>query len=85
MVTIREILNKLKWTNQLHNYVLIYLSRGHEGNVREIDLESLVGVYSNGFEYMEQGKVKYIPYHRVIEIRSKDGRTVLISRRHVLK
>ena len=84
MKTIRDILNKLKWTNQLDKYVLIYLSRGEPGNVHMVDLSSLVEVGKNGFTYVENGVTKYIPYHRVVEIRSKDGSEILIRRQHIL-
>lgn len=77
MVTIREILNKLKWTNQLNNYVLIYISRGAPGNEEVLDLSRIVSISRDGFMFVSKdGKETYIPYHRVIEIRDKDGNTI---------
>ena len=80
MVTIRDILNKLKWTGRLQDYVLVYVSRGEERNEHVVDLANLVEIGKHGFSYIENGVVRYIPYHRVIEIRSKDGKEVLIRR-----
>ncbi len=80
MVTIRDILNRLKWTNSLDRYELVYVSRGEPNNEKIIDLSTIVEVCKNGFVYVENGFRKYIPYHRVIEIRSKDGKEILIRR-----
>jgi len=80
MVTIRDILNKLKWTNKLDNYELVYISRGERNNEHVVDLSTLVEVGKNGFTYLENGIPRYIPYHRVIEIRSKDRKEILIKR-----
>jgi len=81
VVTIRDILNKLKWTNRLHECELVYISRGEPNNEKVIDLSTIVEVCRNGFTYVENGREKYIPYHRVIEIRTKDGREVFIKRK----
>ena len=80
MVTIRDILNKLKWTNQLDKYELVYISRGEPGNIHVVDLSTITEIRRDGFKYIENEVEKYIPYHRVIEIRSKDGKEVLIKR-----
>ncbi|MFB6469855.1 MAG: DUF504 domain-containing protein [Vulcanisaeta sp. AZ3] len=82
MVTIRDILNKLKWTNQLDNHMLIYVSRGSPNNEEVIDLSRLTAISRDGFTYVgKDGRETYIPYHRVVEIRRKDG--VVIFRRNV--
>ncbi len=80
VTTIRDILNKLKWTNTKDRYILIYRSRGEPNDQHVVDLANLIEVGRNGFSYIENGHVKYIPYHRVIEVRSKDGKEILIRR-----
>jgi uncharacterized protein (UPF0248 family) len=80
MVTIREILNRLKWTNQLDNYVLVYVSRGSLNNEELIELSRIVTIGRDGFTFVSSsGRETYIPYHRVVEIRGKDG-TVIFRR-----
>ncbi len=80
MVTIRDILNKLKWTNQLDNYVLIYVSRGSPNNEEVLELSRITVISRDGFMFVSRdGKETYIPYHRVVEIRRKDG-TVIFHR-----
>lgn len=82
MVTIREILNKLKWTNQMGDYVLVFVSRGSPNNEEVIDLSRVVSISRDGFTYISgSGRETYIPYHRVVEIRRKDG--TVIFRRNV--
>ncbi|WP_054857094.1 DUF504 domain-containing protein [Vulcanisaeta sp. JCM 16159] len=82
MVTIREILNKLKWTNQIDNYVVIFVSRGSPNNEEIIDLSRIISISRDGFTYISNsGRETYIPYHRVVEIRHKNG--TVIFRRNV--
>ena len=82
MVTIREILNKLKWTNQINNYVVIFISRGSPNNEEVIDLSRIVSISRDGFTYISSsGRETYIPYHRVVLIKRKDG--TVIFRRNV--
>ncbi len=80
MVTIRDVLNKLKWTNQINNYVVVYVSRGSPNNEEVIELSRVITISRDGFTYMgDRGRETYIPYHRVIEIRHRDG-TVIFHR-----
>ncbi|WP_238375162.1 DUF504 domain-containing protein [Vulcanisaeta thermophila] len=82
MVTIREVLNKLKWTNQLGNYVVVYISRGSPNNEEVLDLSRVVNIGRDGFTFIGSGgRETYIPYHRVVEIRRKDG--TVVFRRNV--
>ena len=82
MATIREILNKLKWTNQIDDYVLVFISRGSPNNEEVIDLSKVISISRDGFTYISgNGKETYIPYHRVILIKRKDG--TVIFRRNV--
>ncbi|MGC9180286.1 MAG: DUF504 domain-containing protein [Vulcanisaeta sp.] len=81
MVTIRDILNKLKWTNQLDNYVLIYVSRGSPNNEEGLELSRITVISRDGFMFVSRdGKETYIPYHRVVEIRRKDNGAVIFRR-----
>ncbi|WP_243675308.1 DUF504 domain-containing protein [Vulcanisaeta distributa] len=62
MVTIREILNKLKWTNQIDNYVVIFVSRGGSPNNEEVvDLSRIISISRDGFTYINNsGRETYI-------------------------
>jgi len=74
MVTIRELLNKLKWTGKLSGYELVYISRGSPGNEEVLSLDRVTRISRDGFLFLnEDGSETYIPYHRVLEIRRKDG------------
>jgi uncharacterized protein (UPF0248 family) len=80
MVTIKDVLNKLKWTDQLSNHVLVYVSRGSPNNEETIDLSRIITIGRDGFTFINNdGRETYIPYHRVVEIRNKDG-TVIFHR-----
>ncbi|BDR93523.1 DUF504 domain-containing protein [Vulcanisaeta souniana] len=80
MVTIRDVLNKLKWTNQINNYIVVYVSRGSPNNEEVVELSRVIMISKDGFTYISnRGRETYIPYHRVIEIRHRDG-TVIFHR-----
>jgi uncharacterized protein (UPF0248 family) len=73
---IRNILNKLKWTGQRGS--IVYINRGSPGDVAEISTEDLEEIGRGGFTTKSGA---YIPYHRVVEIRDGEGRTLLKRRR----
>ena len=74
-------MNKLRWTGRLGECELVYISRGEPNNEKIVDLSTIVEICKNGFVYVENGYRIYIPYHRVIEIRTKDRKEVFIRRK----
>ncbi|WP_243681292.1 RNA repair domain-containing protein [Vulcanisaeta souniana] len=53
MVTIRDVLNKLKWTNQINNYIVVYVSRGGSPNNEEVvELSRVIMISKDGFTYI---------------------------------
>ncbi|RLF12430.1 MAG: DUF504 domain-containing protein [Thermoprotei archaeon] len=80
MVTVREMLNKLKWSLGLGGYQVVIVHRGAPGDVKVIAGSSIKEVGRYFFVYEENGVEVQIPYHRVLEVRSVEGE-VLFRRR----
>jgi len=81
----RSILNKLLWDSRIdrRDYEIVYESRGAPEGVERVSALFLSKVFSRGFEYEVEGKRKYIPFHRILEIRNvRTGEVVYKSRRH---
>jgi hypothetical protein len=82
VVTIRDLLNKLKWTSGLEGHELVYVSRGSPGNEEVLDLARIINIGRDGFTFLSNdGRETYIPYHRVVEIRRRGG--AVLFRRNV--
>lgn len=73
MLTIREILNKLKWHLNLSDYFIKIIHRGSPNNVKVIPGSKVTSIKSSYFIYVEDGKEVLIPFHRILEITSKNG------------
>ncbi len=83
----RSILNKLLWDSRVNrgDYEIVYESRGAPGEVERVSARFLLKVFSRGFEYEAGGGRKYIPFHRIIEIRNiRTGEVLYRSRRRGL-
>jgi len=63
-----QVLNKLKWTGQLHEAEIIILHRGPLENRKTIPGKSISEVKKSYFLYHVQGKEMFIPLHRVQRI-----------------
>lgn len=81
---IRDFLNKLMWDprEKPEEYSIIYVSRGEPNDRATVNCSKITKVYHRGFEYTsESGRVLYIPFHRIIEIR-KGKKVIFKSPRH---
>ncbi len=63
------------------DYTISYTSRGSEGDRDEVRGSELVKVYLRGFEVNRSGKITYIPFHRVLEVKNEVTGEVLYNRR----
>ncbi len=81
MVTIREVLNKLKWTGAAGDFEVTYVSRGAPGDEVTMPASSILELLHDGFVVELEGGRTYIPYHRVVLIRSRKGEVLLDRRR----
>ncbi|MDY6966811.1 MAG: RNA repair domain-containing protein [Halobacteriota archaeon] len=72
---IRELLNKIKWTDKLENYEIEILHRGAPKDRKIIPGERITEIRKGYFSYQNRMEVT-IPYHRVREIRRKDGEII---------
>lgn len=76
MVTIREVLNRIKWAQGLNVHQVVIIHRGSPGDVKVIEGRSIKELFRNFFIYEEDGVETYIPYHRVLEIRNTSGKVL---------
>ena len=69
---LRNFLSRLKWDASINpeEYLVTFVSRGAPGGVEAVRGSSIERVYLRGFEAREGGKVRYIPFHRVVEVRN---------------
>jgi len=67
-----QILNKLKWTNQLQESEIIILHRGGKDNKKVIPGKAITEVKKSYFLYRNQGRETFIPNHRILEIKLKN-------------
>ncbi|MEM1734347.1 MAG: RNA repair domain-containing protein, partial [Pyrobaculum sp.] len=73
----REIFNRIKWRGERGQFV--FINRGGPSGVEVCPTEAVVEVGHNGVVVEREGKRRYIPYHRIVEIRLDNG-VVLLSR-----
>jgi uncharacterized protein (UPF0248 family) len=74
----RQIFNRIKWTGRRGYFR--YVDRGSPGGEAECPTDAIVEIGAGGVVVSSRGGVKYIPYHRIVEIRLETGE-VLLSRR----
>jgi uncharacterized protein (UPF0248 family) len=68
MPNIRYILNKIKWTKDLHDVEIWYVHRGVVNNTKCIVGDDIINI---GRSFLETNTTA-IPYHRVIKVLYKD-------------
>lgn len=86
--TIRNFLNKILWDKREvpSNYLIYFISRGAPGDIESVSADKITRVYSRGFEFKEDEKVKYIPFHRIVLIKDiKNDRYVFRSPKYFSK
>jgi uncharacterized protein (UPF0248 family) len=73
---IRQEINRIRYSKNPDNYVIIYIDRDVYGNQRLASLEvSQIKGVTEWAIFLKDGET-VIPLHRVIEIRDKEGRLV---------
>ncbi|MCQ8892116.1 MAG: DUF504 domain-containing protein [Candidatus Methanosuratincola sp.] len=77
MTTIREMLNKIKWSGEggLGGYGIVIIHRGAPGNRRVIRGEDVKDIAPRALICSEGGEEVVIPYHRVVAL-IRDGRVI---------
>ncbi|MDH7556017.1 MAG: DUF504 domain-containing protein [Candidatus Methanosuratincola sp.] len=77
MTTIREMLNRIKWSCEggLVGYGIVIVHRGAPGNRRVIRGEDVTDIAPRALICIEGGEEVVIPYHRVVAL-IRDGRVV---------
>ncbi|MDI9644169.1 MAG: RNA repair domain-containing protein [Candidatus Verstraetearchaeota archaeon] len=83
MTTIRDLLNKLKWSGRggLRGCEITIVHRGAPGNRRVIRGEDVDDVAPRALICIEGGREVVIPYHRVVSL-TKDGEIIWSRRGH---
>jgi len=74
----RQLFNKLKWTGAKAYFS--YVSRGAAGGEEVASIDDVVEVGSSGVTISTGSGERYIPYHRIVEVRLATGE-VLLDRR----
>lgn len=74
----KEIFNRIKWKRERGYFT--FLNRGSAGDVETYTTDAVVEIGQNGVVVEKDGQRRYIPYHRIVEIRLETGE-VLLSRR----
>ncbi|MEM1537571.1 MAG: RNA repair domain-containing protein [Candidatus Nezhaarchaeales archaeon] len=72
MVSIRELLNKLRWdpSSSLSDYMIVITHRGSVNGFKSIPGSLIKELGKHFFTYEEDGKLVVIPYHRVKEVKN---------------
>ena len=78
----RDFLSRLRWDKRMRGrrYVIRFVSRGAPRNYEEVESSEVVDVTRDGFVIVSRGEEKWIPYHRVIEIREEDSGRIIFSK-----
>jgi uncharacterized protein (UPF0248 family) len=81
---LRNLLNRLVWDRSLNpgDYAIYFESRGTTSGFEVVKGDELEKVYLRGFEARMGGKVKYIPFHRVFEVRNETTGEILYRARN---
>ncbi|ABW01402.1 Protein of unknown function DUF504 [Caldivirga maquilingensis IC-167] len=73
---LRDIFNRIIWTNVRNEYEVVILSRGEPGDVKVLPLEGLVKASKDGIVIGINGVESFIPYHRILLVRRSNGAVV---------
>jgi len=74
----RQLFNRLKWTGAKAYFP--YVRRGAGGGEEVASIDDVVEVGSGGVTISTGAGKRYIPYHRIVEVRLATGE-VLLDRR----
>ncbi|MFP3157605.1 MAG: RNA repair domain-containing protein [Caldivirga sp.] len=70
---LRDVFNRIIWTNARDEYEVVIVSRGEPGNVKVIPLRGLIRASRDGVIISLGGSESFIPYHRVLLVRGING------------
>lgn len=73
---LRDIFNKIIWTNVRNEYEVVIVSRGEPGDVKVLPLNNLVKASKDGIVIGVNGAESFIPYHRILLVRRSNGAIV---------
>lgn len=76
-----NLINKIVWSKDKQNFVVVILDRLMPNNERAITGDKIVGTVGRNYIELKDGGI--VPLHRVIEIKYKE--TTIFSRRRVSK
>ncbi len=74
----RQIFNKLKWTNCKGHFW--YIDRGTPTGESAASVDAIIEIGASGVVIATSEGEKYIPYHRIVEIKLETGETLLNRR-----
>ncbi len=79
---LRNLLSRLRWDPGVRagDYVITFVSRGAPGGVEVVRGSSIERVYLRGFEVREGSRLRYIPFHRVLEVKNEVTGEVVYKR-----
>ncbi|MFN3803505.1 MAG: RNA repair domain-containing protein [Pyrobaculum sp.] len=75
----RQIFNKLKWTGQKGHFW--YINRGSASGEEMASTEALLEIGPDGVVIATTHGERYVPYHRIVEIRLDTGEVILDRRK----
>jgi len=73
MITIRDLINKIKWDDNLNqlDYKLFYLDR-IKNSLIKIEYDAIQEISHNFMEIINTGELVEIPLHRIKKVTCKD-------------
>lgn len=79
---LRNLINRLVWDRSIgaESYTIYYRSRGAPHGVEAVRGSDVEKVYLRGFEARVGGRLRYIPFHRVLEVRNEATGEVVYRR-----
>ena len=83
---LRDLFNKIIWDPSIDpsEIIVCYVSRGAPRDREEFYGTQILKVWSRGVDVNIRGKRKYIPFHRIIEVKNvKNGKILFKSPRLV--
>jgi uncharacterized protein (UPF0248 family) len=84
---LRNVFNKIFWDKRENpaDYVVTFVHRGAEGNVKTISASSIKDVGASWFTYLTgNNEETLIPFHRVVKVKNEKTGVIVWSLREVI-
>jgi uncharacterized protein (UPF0248 family) len=84
-MSIRDVLNRMCWhpNENREGYEVVFIHRGAPNDLKSISAKAIVRVGQQSFEYKEEEKIVYIPFHRIVAIRNiKTGEVIWRNKKY---